>query len=557
MSSCRSCGAQWPEGYAKCPHDGSALVSGLDFTQRSASGALAAATAHEDSDELAPGSPAGEYEIVQKIGEGGMGSVYGARHPLIGKRAAIKVIHRGLAESAEAVERFIREAQAVNQIGHPNIVDVFGFGQLPDGRRFFVMEWLLGESLKDRLARPLSVEQALAILEDIAQALEAAHDAGVLHRDLKPDNVFLQERKGDRPVVKLLDFGLAKLSGAGERGLDRTRTGVVMGTPLYLSPEQAKGAKVDFATDIYSLGAMAYEMFSGEVPFKADSAVETMAMHISQLAIPLARIKPGIPPAIDALVTRMLAKEAHLRPSIASVREEIAALRSPEAMRGRDSQPSTRNVVTSALARSDLALASTTATGAVPKSRRPPVALIAGLLALAGVGVTIAVVVMSRDPSPPSAPAPRPSATTTVTAATAVTVTPLPPDPAPEPAPDPAHAAGSALPAVPPVTPPEPERPTKPDVSRPAKLGTLEVTITGPRQADLLLDGKVVGKSVAKHKLTVAPGEHTVVAHAKGYKPRSVKVRVVAGRTQAVKLALDPQRSVNAVHDPFDDEEAR
>ncbi len=528
-------------------------MSGLDFTQRSASGALAAATALEHSDELAPGSPAGEYEIILKIGEGGMGSVYGARHPLIGKRAAIKVIHRGLAESAEAVERFIREAQAVNQIGHPNIVDVFGFGQLPDGRRFFVMEWLQGESLKDRLARPLSVEQALAILEDIAQALEAAHDAGVLHRDLKPDNVFLQDRKGDRPVVKLLDFGLAKLSGAGERGLDRTRTGVVMGTPLYLSPEQAKGAKVDFATDIYSLGAMAYEMFSGEVPFKAASAVETMAMHISQLAIPLARIKPGIPPEIDALVTRMLAKDAQLRPSIASVREEIAALRSPEAMRGRDSQPSTRNVVTSALARSDLALASTTATGAVPRTRRSPVALIVGLLALAGVGVGIVVVVIARDPVVEPAPAPSTTTPTPPAAtATAVTATPLPPDPGPVPV-----AAGSAAPVPPPVTSPEPERPSRPDVTRPAKLGTIEVTIAGPRQADLSIDGKVVGKSVAKHKATLSPGDHTVLAQAKGYKPRSVKVRVVAGRTQAVKLALEQQRSVNAVHDPFDDEESR
>ncbi|MDQ3368784.1 MAG: serine/threonine protein kinase, partial [Myxococcota bacterium] len=351
-------------GHVRCPRDGSSLVSGVDFTQRSSAGsALAHAQASDPRDDLAPGSVAGEYEIVRKIGEGGMGSVYGARHPLIGKRAAIKVIHRGLASSADAVDRFVREAQAVNQIGHPNIVDVFGFGQLPDGRPFFVMEWLQGESLKQRLERPLALEPALDILDDIAQALEAAHDAGVLHRDLKPDNVFLQDRKSDRPIVKLLDFGLAKLSsGGGEHGLEHTRTGVVMGTPLYLSPEQARGIKVDLATDIYSLGAMAYEMFSGHVPFKASSAVETMAMHISHHPIPLASVQPDLPAELDELVTSMLAKDAAARPSIANVRAQLATLRSPDAVGRRGSRRS--HPVTSELTPSDLALAATTATDA-------------------------------------------------------------------------------------------------------------------------------------------------------------------------------------------------
>ena len=326
MSGCPHCGKTWPEGYRRCPDDGATLSP-----VQPVHGNAAPALSYSSDDDLPAGSQAGEYRIEKKIGEGGMGSVYGARHPLIGKRAAIKVIRRELSNSREAVDRFVLEAQSVNQIGHPNIVDVFGFGQLPDGRAFFVMEWLEGESLRERLQRPFQFPEALEILEQIAKALEAAHEAGVVHRDLKPDNVYLQVRKGEKPTVKLLDFGLAKLTSRGDGSAqqhDRTRTGVVMGTPLYLSPEQAKGAKIGVETDVYSLGAMAYEMLSGVVPFKADSAVEIMAMHISQAPIALVQMAPWVPPEIDALVAQMLEKDAHNRPNATEVRERIAQCRS-------------------------------------------------------------------------------------------------------------------------------------------------------------------------------------------------------------------------------------
>src|SRR6478735_4953308 len=200
MPGCPRCGLQWPEGYDRCPNDGSALTPSF-------AGNAAVAQAPVSDEDLPAGSLAGEYRIEKKIGEGGMGSVYGARHPLIGKRAAIKVIRRELSSNREAVDRFVLEAQSVNQIGHPNIVDIFGFGALPDGRSFFVMEWLEGESLRERLQRPLQFPEALEILEAIAKALQAAHEAGVVHRDLKPDNVFLaSQRGGGKPIVKLLDF---------------------------------------------------------------------------------------------------------------------------------------------------------------------------------------------------------------------------------------------------------------------------------------------------------------------------------------------------------------
>src|SRR6185503_6158639 len=170
MPGCPQCGRQWPNSYQRCPEDGATLIATV-------SGNAAPELAIPSDEDLPVGSQAGEYRIEKKIGEGGMGSVYGARHPLIGKRAAIKVIRRELSMSREAVDRFVLEAQSVNQIGHPNIVDVFGFGQLPDGRSFFVMEWLQGESLRERLQRPLQFPDALEILEQIAKALQAAHEA--------------------------------------------------------------------------------------------------------------------------------------------------------------------------------------------------------------------------------------------------------------------------------------------------------------------------------------------------------------------------------------------
>ena len=167
------------------------------------------------------------------------------------------------------------------------------------------------------------------MLESIAVALRAAHEAGVVHRDLKPDNVFLARAKGaPAPRVKLLDFGLAKLSGpTGEARVDHTRTGIVMGTPLYLSPEQAKGIKIDFATDVYSLGVIAYEMAAGAVPFNAESAVEIMAAHISAPPQPLRERAPWIPQAFESLVMRMLDKDPRGRPPIKEVEEQLAMMR--------------------------------------------------------------------------------------------------------------------------------------------------------------------------------------------------------------------------------------
>src|SRR5512139_835820 len=168
---------------------------------------------------LAPGTMVGEYKVERLVGEGGMGQVYGAVHPVIGKRAAIKVLLPEICRSRQMVERFVMEARSVNQIGHPNIVDVFAFGALPDGRQYMVMEWLKGEALSDRLARGiLPLAETCDVLLAISAALDAAHEKGIIHRDLKPHNVFLVDVKGAKQIVKLLDFGLVKLMGPEDDG---------------------------------------------------------------------------------------------------------------------------------------------------------------------------------------------------------------------------------------------------------------------------------------------------------------------------------------------------
>jgi serine/threonine protein kinase len=328
------CGKEWPAGLEACPEDGIALEGATAELARSAAATADArgradivAVPAEPPEELTPGTMVGDYQIVEKIGQGGMGTVYGAKHPLIHKRAAIKVISRELSHSASAIERFVREARAVNQIGHPNIVDIFAFGTLPDGRPYLAMEWLTGQSLADRLAlRPLELRESVAVLEQICRALEAAHAKGIVHRDLKPDNVFLVDVPGDRPLVKLLDFGIAKLR-AEEGGVKVTRDGVMVGTPMYVSPEQARGVQVDQRTDIYSLAVVAYEMLCGRPPFVAGSASEIVAMHLDRTPPRPSKLWREVPPALEWILLKMLAKDPAARASLAQFAAALAQMR--------------------------------------------------------------------------------------------------------------------------------------------------------------------------------------------------------------------------------------
>ncbi len=278
------------------------------------------------SERLGPGMEIGGYLIESVLGQGGMGIVYAATHPLIGKRAAVKVLKPELSKEPAAVERFIREARAVNQIGHPNIVDIYDFGQLPDGRSYYLMDLLDGEPLRAKLKRgPVHVSQAATVIDETASALVAAHDKGIIHRDLKPDNVFMVDVAGRWPEVRLLDWGLAKLVRGGGKFI--TVTGSVMGTPVYMSPEQARGEQVDHRTDIYALGVMSYELLAGTVPFKGKSSVDTMLAHQEEPVPPLAARVPDLPDELGQLIEAMLAKNADDRPTLAAVRAVLQRLR--------------------------------------------------------------------------------------------------------------------------------------------------------------------------------------------------------------------------------------
>ncbi|HEX9101844.1 MAG TPA: serine/threonine-protein kinase, partial [Polyangia bacterium] len=278
--------------------------------------------------ELQPGTWVGEYQIESKLGQGGMASVYAGVQPVIGKKVAVKVMSRQLCVDPVQVERFVQEARAVNQIGHPNIVDVFAFGALPDGRSYFVMEWLQGETLASRLRRGwLTVPEAVAIMFQICDGLAAAHDKGIVHRDLKPENIFLVPVRNRRMLVKVLDFGIAKLLGRRDARVDRTADGSTPGTPGYMSPEQAKGKDVDHRSDIYALGVCAFQMLCGRLPFVGADAIEILYHHIHATPPAPSTLRQDLPLQLERLILQMLEKRADRRPTIPVVEERLADLR--------------------------------------------------------------------------------------------------------------------------------------------------------------------------------------------------------------------------------------
>jgi tRNA A-37 threonylcarbamoyl transferase component Bud32 len=275
----------------------------------------------EGDERLEPGARAGEYEIVRHLGSGAMGDVYAGRHPVIGKQVAVKVIKRKLAASAEAAERFVREARAVNRVDHPNLLDVFAFGRLDDGRPYLVMDLLAGESLGDRLRREgaLPAAEALDILTPVCEALAAAHDEGVVHRDLKPDNVFLARGGRGDDRVFVLDFGIAKMLGdatAETAPGTLTGEGVWIGTPAYMSPEQWTAEGATARSDLYAAGAMLYEMLTGKAPYQARSVPAMMEKHFHAEVPPLTtHTGARLPAAWHEVVRRAMAKKPEDRPA--------------------------------------------------------------------------------------------------------------------------------------------------------------------------------------------------------------------------------------------------
>ncbi len=285
-------------------------------TQLTPPGGVPAVPSGTPGEALQPGQLVGEYRVEKKLGEGGMGAVFAGVHPRIGKKVAIKVLAKELATSQDLVDRFENEARAVNEIGNRNIVDIFAFGQLPDGSPYFVMEWLQGEGMDEFLERvgTLDYAQAMPIVRQIGRALAAAHGKNIVHRDLKPENVWLCKESDGAHFVKLLDFGIAKFAAPeGVEAATKTRTGMMMGTPYFMSPEQARGRDVDHRTDIYAMGVMLFRMFTGTYPFDGESPMVIIAHHLNDAPPRASSVRAGLSAELDAIIDKALRKEPNDR----------------------------------------------------------------------------------------------------------------------------------------------------------------------------------------------------------------------------------------------------
>ncbi|HVY39089.1 MAG TPA: serine/threonine-protein kinase [Polyangia bacterium] len=258
------------------------------------------------------------YRIVRKVGEGGMGAVYQAEHAVIGKRVALKVLFADLSRRPELVARFLQEAKSASRIGHENVIDISDFGQTSEGLVYIAMEFLEGQDLGRALRseRTLPWARARGILMQIAKGLRAAHAQGIIHRDMKPENIFLVQRDGRPDFVKVLDFGIAKVVSADNNDGPRlTQTGMIFGTPEYMSPEQAQGQPPDHRVDVYAVGCIMYHMLTGAVPFHADSFMGILTKHLLEPVIPPRQRRPDlqIPADVEAVCLRALEKDRDKR----------------------------------------------------------------------------------------------------------------------------------------------------------------------------------------------------------------------------------------------------
>ena len=293
MKICPVCATEYSDDVKFCPNDGQTL--------------RAAAPASDLVGQVV----ADRYHVLKKLGEGGMGQVYLAEHVKMGRRSAIKVMNPSMVHDPDAVSRFNREAANASRITHPNVCAIYDFGETPDGLIYLAMEFIEGEPLTGLLEREgaLPPLRAARIFLQVADALQAAHDLGIVHRDLKPDNIMLTRGRDGADVVKVVDFGIAKAVG-GDDSQKVTKTGLVVGTPEFMSPEQLAGDKVDGRSDIYALALVLFKMLTGKLPFEASTVQETMIKRLTDEPVKLAAARPGVafPPGLqetlDAALTR-------------------------------------------------------------------------------------------------------------------------------------------------------------------------------------------------------------------------------------------------------------
>jgi eukaryotic-like serine/threonine-protein kinase len=294
---CPTCGTEYPADERFCPRDGSAL------------------RAQDGGTSLIGSIIADRYLVLEKLGEGGMGRVYLAEHVKMGRKSAVKVMNPGTVTDADAISRFNREAANASRISHQHVAQVYDFGETSDGLIYLAMEYVEGESLTDILARDgaLPPERGGEIVRQVGEALSVAHDMGIVHRDLKPDNVMLAKFRDGSDCVKVVDFGIAKAAGVEAQKV--TKTGLVIGTPEYMSPEQIAGDPLDGRSDIYSLGLVAFNMLTGRLPFPSRTAQESVIMRLTEPPVRLAKMRPQIAwtPKVQEVMDKALQRDAALR----------------------------------------------------------------------------------------------------------------------------------------------------------------------------------------------------------------------------------------------------
>jgi serine/threonine-protein kinase len=489
----------------------------------------------------------GSYRIIGKIGAGGMGAVYVAEHTLLGRQAAIKVLQREMSHRQDLVTRFFNEARAATAVKHPGIVEIYDFGYHTDGSAYIVMEYLEGETLASRLRRtgPLPAARAAALGRQVAGALGAAHARGIIHRDLKPDNIFIVRDPdiADGERTKMLDFGIAKLAAGDQSGISKTRTGEVMGTPAYMSPEQSKGAgNVDARTDLYSLGCILFEMVCGRPPFVAEGGGEVMAQHIFAPVPAPSSITP-VTPQLEQFLLRALAKDPAHR--FQSAEEMSAALQmavppgSLPHVNAPIQVPSRGPFAPVPTQQTTLSAANSAARIAPPSRKRVLIASVVAVVGLASGATAVAIsqrvagsATMAKVPEVASpvpkahVPAPRPS-----TPSTPPQQPPIPPaNPTPV-----TRTATRSAPATPPTPTPLTPAPTKAPAQVTIKLAS------EPRGADVYrMPQRVpIGTTPLTYSMDAIDGKKIVlVVKRLGYVDQQLAVPADRDTDQTVTLAL-------------------
>ena len=373
MTVCPVCSTQYPDDVKFCPNDGQTLR------------ATAAAS------NLVGQVVADRYHIIKKLGEGGMGQVYLGEHVKMGRRSAIKVMNPQMVHDPDAVARFNREASNASRITHPNVCAIYDFGETPDGVIYLAMEFIEGEPLTDVIQRDgaLAVPRAARIFQQVADALQAAHDLGIVHRDLKPDNIMVSRGRDGADVVKVVDFGIAKAVGGDEAGQKVTKTGLVVGTPEFMSPEQLAGDKVDGRSDLYALALVFFQMLTGRLPFEAETVQETMIKRLTDEPAQLAATRPdlafpgGLQPVFDSALARSPGDRYQ---TVAKFADDVKAVAGSAPTRG-GAIPATREFAEGATQLLDTKRAPSGRTVPLPaQKRRSLVPVVIGAVVLLGGG---------------------------------------------------------------------------------------------------------------------------------------------------------------------------